>query len=416
MNRIAVSFLLSIMIAIATTAEDLAVGDWIKHGFHADARARLLAHLDESVRSGKVPGGAMLLLHQGRVIFREDFGFAHIRREEPFSVDAPFRIASISKPIIATLTVKLSAEGRLDLDQSIDAYLPEMNSLRLQSNSPIERAPTIAECLKHTAGFVSDYEEGGRPWLTPSVKGKTLAQVVGLESQIPMRRSPGQAFAYSGIGYDIVGRIIEVVTQRSLNDVMQEELCVPLGMAQTTYYPEEAAQKEMPSFYWQWRSDGGFRRRLDQRTVEEGQYASVGGAIISTADDLAKFMMLHRNAGSVDGKQFIDAIAMKRMYTREKPGAYYGLGFTLGPAGEDGLASWIYHSGSSGTMLWLDRTHDVIGVIATQHSRSSGAEMPETEKVIPLGAPNWQSETKEDFIDPVFGWTGDAVSGRSNDR
>ncbi len=416
MNRIAASFLLSIILAIATAAEDLAIGDWTKHGFDSESKTRLLTHLDESVRKGDVPGGAILLLHHGEVIFREDFGYGHIRREQPFAADAPFRIASISKSIIATLAVKLSAEGKLDLDQSIDAYVPEMKSLRLRSSVFLERTPTIAECLKHTAGFISDYEDGGRPWLTQTGKGLTLAQVVALEAEMPMSRNPGEAFAYSGIGYDVVGRVIEVVTQRSLNDVLQDEICVPLGMTQTTYYPDDATQKVMPSFYWQWRSDGGFRRRLDQPKVLEGHYASVGGAIVSTVDDLARFMLLHRNAGSVDGKQIIEANALNRMYKRQKPVAYYGLGFTLGPSGDDGLASWIYHSGSSGTMLWLDRSHDVIGVIATQHSRSHGAEMLESEKNIQLNAPSWQSATKEAFIDPVLGWTGNAVGGRSSDR
>lgn len=389
----------------AFSHEGLSDGDWAAHGLNSDAKTDLQRHLAESVERGDVPGGALILMHHREIVFREGFGFGHIRRQVPFTADSPFRIASISKPIIATLAVKLDDEGVLDLNAPIDRYLPVMSSLKLTDGSSPDRMPLIRECLKHTAGFLTDYDEGGRPWLIRSGKGFTLEQVVTIESEIPMTRQPGEKFAYSGIGYDIVGRIIEFVSHRSLDQVLQSELCGPLGMTNTTYYPDTATRDHMPSFYWQWRSDGKFRRRLDPPPIPKTDYVSVGGGIVSTLNDLARFMLLHRDGGRVGNQRWIGERAIERMYVRKKPGSFYGLGFTLGPNGEDGLADWIFHSGSSGTMIWWDRRRDVIGVFVTQHSRSAGEKMPETRKLIPKDTPTWQAVTKAIHIDPVMGWT-----------
>ncbi len=413
MRHAAALFLVLISLPIAWGEDHLAGGDWVAHGFAASAKTDLRDHLSRSVQAGEVPGGGLLIMHQGEVIFREGFGYGHLRRQVPFTADSTFRIASLSKPIIATLAVKLDAQGVIDLEATIDTYLPDMTNLRLQSGERPSRLPRLRECLKHTAGFVTDYDDGGRPWLQQTGKGLTLEQVVKLETNIPMSASPGQRFAYSGIGYDIVGRIIEVVTKRGLNEVLQRELCEPLGMTRTTYFPTADILDTMPSFYWQWRSDGNFRRRLDAPPVPATDYVSVGGGIVSTLDDLARFMLLHRNGGQLGDQPWASQWALTRMYARNKPGSYYGLGFTLGPPGDDGLASWIFHSGSSGTMMWWDRERDVIGILATQHSRSAGEKMAESQKRIPSDAPSWQVITKANYIDPIFGWTGNPVRGRA---
>lgn len=398
--------------ARSTVGEESSRHNQVGNVIDAEADQALRDHLRNSVETGQVPGGALLLMHDGEVIFREGFGYGHIRREQPFTAGMPFRIASISKPIVATLVVKLAAEGVLDLEQSIDAYLPEMSSLRLGSGAVPQRMPVLRECLKHTAGFVSDYDPGGRPWLDLTGQGMTLKQVVQRESTKPLSRNPGEEFAYSGIGYDIAGRIVEVATGQPFHQVLKKQLLVPLGMNRTTYYPDQSTRQAMPSFYWQWRSDGKFRRRLNQTPVPEGNYVSVGGGIVSTLDDLARFLQLHQNRGLHQGKRLIPSEALDEMYLRRKPGFFYGLGFSLGPSDDEKLATWIYHSGSSGTMCWLDRERGVIGVLATQHSRSEGEPMPESEKRIGEEAPTWQQVTKEEFIDPVLGWTGRNVGGR----
>ncbi|WP_372718604.1 serine hydrolase domain-containing protein [Novipirellula sp.] len=362
----------------------------------------LRKHLDESVLRGEVPGGALLLVHEGQTVFKDGFGFRHIKHGKPFTADTPFHVASISKPIIATLVVKLAAERRLDLDRPIDAYLHEMSDLVLESGERPVTIPTLRQCLSHTAGFRSDYDEGGRPWLRLRGQGMTLADAVTDEAKIPMPIHPGTEFAYSGIGYDIAGRIVELSTGSSLETAIQTELFEPLGMTQTTYYPDEETAEQMADFYWLWRSDGKFRRKLPPPLIPAGKYKSVGGGIVSTLDDLNKFMLLHQNHGVHDGKPFIPRDAIEQMYRGDRPGKFYGLGFMLKSTGKDGLANQISHSGSSGTLMWLDRQRQSIGVLATQHRFSDGKKMPESQKRIPADAPTWQATTKKEVLDPVM--------------
>ncbi|TWU48727.1 D-alanyl-D-alanine carboxypeptidase precursor [Rubripirellula tenax] len=392
-----------LVLASSSLADDSHTSQWSRHGLDTSARVSLLKHLQHSVQQSDIPGGSILLDHGGETILSEAFGFANVRDERPFEIAMPFRVASISKPIIATLVVKLDADGKLDLDAPVDRWLPEMSRLKFADARPIGRAPTLRQCLEHTAGFTADIGKNGRPWLKWTGKGKSLAEVVEIESKIPMVRMPGTRFAYSGIGYDVAGAVIQAALKQPLADVLRDELLMPIGMHDTTYYPDAETQAAMPDFYWKWRSDGRLRKRLEKRTVDYGDYVSVGGAIVSTIGDLHRFMQLHQNRGRVGDRQLIPAANIESMYRRTREGATYGLGFMLSPDDHsDGLPAAIAHTGSSGTYTWLDRSTEVIGVLVTQHAFSRGEDIPESEKRFSKDHPSWTKETKANYIDPIF--------------
>lgn len=396
--------LIAVLLASPLLGQDHVATQSDARHFSSTDHANLRDYLHESVEEGDVPAGVVILIQRGETIFRESFGYRDLKRQLPFELTTPFHAASLSKSIVSTLVIKLHADGVLDLDEAINVKLPAASRLQVKDSKPLDRMPTIRECLHHTAGFTPDESKGGRPWLGFRGKGMTLAEAVDAELQLPMARQPGERFAYSGIGYDIVGRIIEVATGQPIDEVLQTRLCQPLGMHHTTFHPDEAARRELARFYWRWRSDGSFHRQLDRRIVRSGEYASVGGGIVTTADDLARFMLMHRNAGLVDGKPWVDEELLKRQYVRKRPGAYYGLGFTLGTGDDQDIASWILHTGSSGTMFWWDRQTDTVGVIVTQHRYSNGETMPDSDKRIPRDADSWPEAMKKEMIDPVFGW------------
>lgn len=373
-------------------------------GMSTQSHQQLMDFLQASVEDGSVPGGIVILIHRGETVFRQSFGYRELRDRLPFEMTTPFRAASLSKSMISTLVVKLHADGVLNLDEPIDRKLPAAKLLRVGDSERLSRMPTLRECLHHTAGFTADESQGGRPWLRFRGQGITLAEAVNQEFQMPMQRQPGETFAYSGIGYDIAGRVIEVATGKLLDDALQDLLCTPLGMNRTTYHPNATAADELAGFYWRWRSDGRLRRQLDSRIVSPGQYASVGGGIVTTADDLASFMLMHRNSGVVDRNPWIDEQLLKQQYLRKRPGSFYGLGFTLGAGDQNDIASWILHTGSSGTMFWWDRQTDVIGIIVTQQRYSKGEDIPESNKLIAKGTDSWPTTLKKDYIDPIFGW------------
>lgn len=377
-------------------------------GLSVESKQRLHTFLQSSVDDGLVPGGIVILVQGGETVFRQSFGYRDLRKKLPFELSTPFRAASLSKSILSSLVVAMASEGLLDLDQPIDEVLVDARKLVQRGPPTVQRAPTLRECLHHTAGFIADGQPGGRPWVRFRGQNLTLAEAVEIELTYPLASRPGTKFAYSGIGYDIAGRIIEIKTGQWLDEVLQERLCGPLGMTDTTFHADDEMRRSMAGFYWRWRSDGSMRRQLDSRIVPRGHYASVGGGLVTTADDLVAFMRMHRDQGIVDGEVWIKPEALIQQSIRKRPGAFYGLGFTLGPPLHDDprgeVASWILHTGSSGTMFWFDRVTDTIGVVVTQHRYSDGEKMPESEKRIAKDAESWTKTLKADIIDPVLGW------------
>lgn len=355
--------------------------------------------LNESVERKEIPGGALLLLQDGQILYKDGFGYADLNNKKSFQATTPIRIASLSKPLIATLIVALVAEGKIDLDESIASYLPEFNSLKLPKGGAASRPPTVKECLKHTAGFLADAEPGGRPWLKLTGKGMTLEQVVKQEATYKLAQNPGEKFAYSGIGYDVVGRIAEVTTGQSLNDLLQDKICKVLGMHNTTFNPDDRTMKAMPKFYWHWRSDGSFHPQVKKTPIPEGGYRAVGGGIVSTLGDYSKFLLLHLNQGSHNGQQIIPANLMREMRRRYSPGSYYGLGLSLGPSSHADFADSILHTGSSGTQFWLDFRTGIVGILFTQSRMSKGRVPEETQQTIPKNQASWQKQAKHKIIE-----------------
>ena len=105
-----------------------------------------------------VAGGAMMIVHRGETVVREAFGFADLATGRPFTVDAPCRLASVTKPFTATLFARLVEEGRLAWDDPVDKFLPEFAALEVRGQGRAKRAPLIRELLSHTAGFPGNDE------------------------------------------------------------------------------------------------------------------------------------------------------------------------------------------------------------------------------------------------------------------
>ncbi|MBI2298709.1 MAG: beta-lactamase family protein [Armatimonadetes bacterium] len=397
---------LLLAVAVARGAE-LPRGDWAAHGFAAVDRQALADWLDAGVARGQTAGGNVLLLHRGEVISEHAFGEADREAHRPFEMTTPCVIASLSKGIIATLAMRLVEAGKLDLDAPVDRYLPDFYDLRLRSGAAPGRLPTVRELLCHTAGFTPDTAEHGRPWLRREAGGKTLAEMVARYPTWPVPglvAEPGTRFGYSGIHYDIAGRILEIVSGQPLDALLQEQLCRPLGMTGTLYNPAPAYLARGARHYSISTKTGRLfltPRRPPPGPAEGGSmpYVSVGGSIWSTASDLARFLLFHRSGGLVDGERLLPAERLREMYDRRPPRSSYGLGWILGPPRADGGVKWIYHTGSSGTLHWVDWEHDVVGVILTQTSGEDGR--PPSE-----GGPVGFSRQAKARIDRIFGWAG----------
>lgn len=332
--------------------------------------------LQKSVEEGTVAGGSVLILHQGEVVHQTGFGYSDLESKTPFPADAPVIIASISKPILATAAFRLVEKDKLDMAAPISTYLEKFKNSKLESGEPLNRPPTIGELFTHTSGMRNDEAPGGRPWFRTWVKGKPLSEVIDrFATEFPFKAQPGTRYAYSGIGTDVAARVLEVTSGQPRNRLLVNEVTQPLGMTKTFYLDADSLKQTgpMPSRYYH--DKKGHLALLPKRFTPPPQtYSPSGGTIISTASDLARWLLMIRNKGQHQEKAYLSPDTISLMLTRfpKSNNAHGGLFVRRKHANGKGFR--FGHTGSSGTNCWIDFENDIIGIVLTQ---TTGQDTPD---------------------------------------
>ena len=340
---------------------------WLAHGFTAAQRDSLREVWRWGMAERFVPGGAMLIVHRGETVFREAFGVADLATGRPFTVDAPCRLASVTKPFTATLFARLVEAGWLAWDDPVDKFLPEFAKLEVRGQGRAKRAPLIRELLSHTAGFAgNDERRSGAVEISP---GSTLAEVAATLARAGLVREPGSGYAYSGFGYMVAGRVAEVATGREFSALMHEQLGEPIGAGRAVFHSSAAADllARMPVMYDR---IGGSLVPVAAAGREDAavRFPNPGGGLVATLDDVGRLLRLHRDRGVAADTSLLLPASLRALYVRQaatnREG--YGLGFNLLHAGADGVADRVQHGGASGTLALIDFQRDVFVVVLTQ--------------------------------------------------
>ncbi|YCM46070.1 serine hydrolase domain-containing protein [Verrucomicrobiaceae bacterium 227] len=335
----------------------------------------LEAFFKKSVEDGQIAGGSVLILHKGKVVHQQGFGFSDLESKTPFSADTPVIVASISKPILATAAFRLVEKDKLNLDDPISKHLEKFSDAKLESGAPLKRAPTTGELFTHTSGMRNDEAPGGRPWFRTWVKGKPLSEVIDrFATEFPFKAQPGTRYAYSGIGTDVAARVLEVVSGELRNTLLVNEVTHPLGMTKTFFMDANSLRQvgPMPTRYTHDKEGHlvPFKKRF---TPPPHTYSPSGGAVISTAPDLARWLLMIRNKGQHEGTPFLSSETLSLMLTRApKSNNAYG-GLFVRKKDAHGQALKVGHTGSSGTNCWIDFENDIIGIVLTQ---TRGKDVP----------------------------------------
>lgn len=334
----------------------LRMGDWIGHGFSEEQREELRSFFEESVRDGSVAGCALLVIHENEVIFREAFGMADMETGRAFTTENPCFIASTTKPVTSTVLVMLDEGGVLSLDDPVEKWIPSFEGISVRGQETPARPPRVWEGLSHRSGLPgnADLDRGFREF------DGSLADAVDRLAGEGLMAEPGTRWAYGRAGFMTAARVAEVAKDKHFEVLMQEMLLDPLGMASTTFHPGGETIGQMPRMYG--RVDGELRprTRMFQETVV-GDLINPGGGLVSTLDDMGRFLLFHMNRGKARRRRLVSAEALSRMYRipEELPGNAYGLGWNV-------LESGVLHIGASGTMVWIDFGKELAGVLLTQ--------------------------------------------------
>jgi CubicO group peptidase (beta-lactamase class C family) len=354
-------------------------------------RTRMQSFVDD----GTIAGAVTLLARHGEIANIDVVGLADIVGRKPMEEDSLFWIASMTKPITAVAVLMLQDEGKLSVEDPVEKHLPEFKGQWLvesQTNdlAQLKRAQrpiNIRDLLTHTSGI----DEMPAPR-----SNSTLAELVVGASQRPLRFAPGSKWSYSNAGINTLGRIVEVVSGEDFASFLERRIFKPLGMRDTTFWPNAAQAKRLARSY-QPASDG---KGLEEVGISfiQGPWGDrtraprPAGGLFSTARDYYRFCQMMLNGGAWNGKRLLSEAAVEMM-TRTQTGEIktgftdgmsFGFGFAVvkEPKGiTKNLAPGTFgHGGAYGTQAWVDPAKGMIFILMIQRAKLPNADASEVRR------------------------------------
>lgn len=358
------------------------------------SRPRLQAMSDafkREIDKGTVPGITVLVARRGQIGWFEALGKQSPAGDAAMARDSIFRIFSMTKPIVSVGIMALVEDGQLLLGDAVAKFIPEFASQQVGvvKDGKLELVPptrpmTVQDLLRHTSGLTYEHQGDGpvhKLYQESRVRSRKIsnAEHAALVASFPLVCQPGAEFNYSR-STDILGRIIEVVSGKTLGAFLTERVLAPLRMAETGFSTSEANAGRLaePFAADPWTGDKvALFNMLEQPVMESG-----GGGLVSTTMDYARFCLMLRNGGTLDGNRVIGRKTLELMASDHlgpgvaingallSPGHGFGLGFAVrreaGIAPFPGSLGQYFWSGIAGTFFWIDPKEDLFAVFMSQ--------------------------------------------------
>jgi CubicO group peptidase (beta-lactamase class C family) len=351
-------------------------------GLSSPRLGRLAEVVGQDVERELIPGAVLAIARFGRIGYAEAFGFRDREAAAPMALDAIFRVASMTKPLTSVAAMMLAEEGRLEIAAPVANYLPELAEMTVGGERrKAERVMTVQDLLRHTSGLT--YAAfGDSPvqmlWRDANLMddGETIAELVQKLGRLPLMFEPGTTWEYS-MSTDVLGRVVEVISGKSLAEFFAARICGPLGMADTGF----AALGERAARVAEAQTDRATGKRPPSRNVvQPGPRHSGGGGAVSTAADYLRFCQMLLNGGELDGVRLLAPKTIAHMTADHLPpnvqygatartrfgalapvpemGYGFGLGFAVrkeqGRSPVPGSVGEYFWGGATGTYFWID--------------------------------------------------------------
>lgn len=372
-------------------AANLPVGAPEQAGLSGGRLTQINTIMREHIQAGRLTGASGLIARNGKVVFRETWG--------DYKADTIVRMYSMTKAVTGVAAMMLYEEGRFSLNDPLSKYLPEFTNMRVGRETydangkrtfytvPAERPITVRDLFRHTSGL--DYagpkdEKGDPAYKKIEMMGGAplvpfdLAEAVKRLATAPLNDQPGTTFRY-GYSIDVLGRLVEVLSGKPLDQFFEERIFRPLGMQDSAFFVPEDKWKRLAVLYAPKKEGGGIEPSTSpaQESFKKRPALLLGGAgLTSTLDDYARFCMMLVNGGQLDGvrllsRKSVELMASDHLGDRARTGVIqdgYGFGLTfavnLGPGktgavGSEGEFNW---GGAAGTSFWIDPKEHMIGV------------------------------------------------------
>ncbi|MCC5995496.1 MAG: beta-lactamase family protein [Oceanicaulis sp.] len=310
-----------------TAAEPAETG----RGFDEAGLAQLDATLAELAASQDRSGYVAVLARDGVVRHVSAAGYADIEAGRPMDADTVMRIASMTKPVTAAAILILAEDGLLSVSDPVSDYIPAFANARVAAGlmhdetfeiptAPLVRPITIEDLLTHTSGvgYLFDYRTHlGALYIDRDIYragDQPLAERIDTLAGLPLYFQPGERWFYS-YSNDILGQVIAVASGQSVEAFMQARLFGPLGMTDTSFFPNERLNGRIAALYTH-DEDGAIRRIEHSRDLAMLAQVEAGGAgLFSTANDYIRFAQMLANGGELDGVRVMSQDSVAAMVT-----------------------------------------------------------------------------------------------------
>ena len=396
-------------------------------GMSTERLKRITSWLEAQVSSNRLAGCSSLVARHGEIVYQQSTGQSDVEAGKAFADDTIVRAFSMTKPITTVAAMMLYEEGAFQLDDPIARYLPEFlntpvwagGNAPLEDTSPQKTPITVRQIMTHTSGLTYGFMQTNvvdAAYRKAGIGGpsdiKNLQAWVKKAAEIPLVAQPGAQWNYS-ISTDVLGRLVEVWSDLSLEQFFHERIFAPLKMVDTGFHVREENRPRFSALYSPLSGDGmssvaksgdpfaekktGIKLQESSdksRYFEPAEIFSGGGGLVSTLADYGRFCQMLLNGGVLDEQRILGRKTVEYMRTNQLPNnsdmaamgqpvwsetSYDGIGFGLGfavvldPVKAHIITSVGEHhwGGAASTFFWIDPEEDLYVIFLTQLIPSS---------------------------------------------
>jgi CubicO group peptidase (beta-lactamase class C family) len=367
-------------------------------GFCPDRLARMDLAMQAEIDAGHYAGIGVMVARHGKLVKSASYGFQTLEGREPLREDAIFRIASMTKPIIAVAMMTLYEEGKWQLDDPVTKFIPEFADLQVMTKDgalvPLDRPMLMRHVMSTSAGFAfgplvgSTNPKDDALYAAAGLWSGTADDMIARLAKLPLEEQPGTHFRY-GLQQEVQGAIIRRLSGEDLDVFLERRVFRPLSMKDTGFgIPEGQRGRIVPrytldeSLKLQLAADqSAFPTLVGNAPGVTPKYLLSIAGLYSTARDYMRFAQMLANKGELDGVRVLSPSSVKLMtsnlledgvrmhFDQDFEGVGYGmnLGIVLDTArasfnGGGLAAGTFYWGGVHGTWFWVDPVNDIVVV------------------------------------------------------
>jgi CubicO group peptidase (beta-lactamase class C family) len=342
------------------------------------------------VAKNEISGAVTLVADKNQVLHLSAVGMAQRESQTPMKTDTMMWIAAMTKPVTGVAIMMLHDQGKLSLDDSVKKYIPEFAQLKTLNGT--NHDITIRQLMNHTSGLSES---------TPDERDAAhhLADLIPGFTQRPLMFVPGSRWLYCQSGFTTLGRLVEIISGDDFPSFVQKNIFTPLGMVDTTFYPDPVQQARLATVY---RKEGYTlipdNVPKDYQPTNIGRYPAPNSGLFSTASDYAMFCRMLLNKGSLNGRTYLQPSSVEQLRTISTgelktgfiDGSAWGLTMSVvkNPQGASGALSpgTFGHGGAYGTQAWIDPKKERIYILFIQRQNFSNSDGSEVRRFFQAAA------------------------------